>query len=192
VLLSSCLSFLADHDTTLGAFHVKGTLSGFSGSLLLAGDGVRRGRLADRGLGGAGDSDRGLGAGICRGGEREGRAGLGGAGAGAGEGRLLSRDIDLLAGAGGGADTEESLLRSGLLYSNLIASLIFALLEAVLATDKFLDFLLGDDDLLLVELLISCPLPILITLLDLCAFFSLLSDRTPGSRGRREFFHLTS
>ena len=119
----------------------------------LAGDGVRRGRLADRGLGGAGDSDRGLGAGICRGGEREGRAGLGGAGAGAGEGRLLSRDIDLLAGAGGGADTEESLLRSGLLYSNLIASLIFALLEAVLATDKFLDFLLGDDDLLLVELL---------------------------------------
>ena len=26
----------------------------------------------------------------------------------------------------------------------------------------------------------------------LCAFFSLLSDRTPGSRGRREFFHLTS
>jgi len=73
-----------------------------------------------------------------------------------------------------------------------MASLIFALLEAVLATDKFLDFLLGDDDLLLVELLISCPLPILITLLDLCAFFSLLSDRTPGSRGRREFFHLTS
>ena len=89
-----------------------------------AGEGDFLGKLALLGLGCSGVLDLGLGAdGNCLGGDREGLAGLGGAGAGAGagEGRLLSRDMDLL---GAGADI---LLLSGLLYSNLMASLILAL-----------------------------------------------------------------
>jgi len=136
------LSLRADQDTTLGAFHVIGTLSGFSGSFLifllsLAGEGDLDflGRLALLGLdgGGAGDIDlgrgdgAGAGTGICLGGDRDGLAGLGGAGAGAGEGFLRSKDIDLRAGA-------ETFLGGGRLYSNLMASLILARLEAVLAS----------------------------------------------------------
>lgn len=128
-----------------------------------AGEGDFLGRLALLCLGCSGVLDLGLGAaGNCLGGDREGLAGLGGAGAGAGagEGRLLSSDMDLL---GAGADI---LLLSGLLYSNLIASLILALLEAVLAIEVLLA-LLGDMDLLRV---LRFWLPLLMTLFDLSFF----------------------
>lgn len=188
-------SFLVDQDTTLGAFQVIGILSGFSGSFLLtgAGDGDCLGRLADLDLGGGGDIDLGRGAGVgagartCLGGDNEGLAGLGGDEAliGAGDGFLLSRDIDLRGGP-------ENFLLSGLLYSNLIASLILALLEAVLANERFRSRCprLGETDLLLV-LRLLVRLPLLITLLDLSFFLFSLSDNIPGSRGLREFLQLS-
>ena len=60
---------------------------------------------------------------------------------GAGDGFLLSRDIDLRGGP-------DNFLLSGLLYSNLIASLIFARLEAVLAFERCRCPRLGETDLL--------------------------------------------
>ena len=67
-------------------------------------------------------------------------AGLGGAGAGAGagagEGLLLSSDMD----REGFRDEADTFLGGGLLYSNLMASLILALLEAVEARDMDLVF----------------------------------------------------
>ena len=65
-------------------------------------------------------------------------AGLGGAGAGAGagEGLLLSSDID----REGFLDGADTFFGGGLLYSNLMASLILALLEAVDASDMDLVF----------------------------------------------------
>ena len=120
-----------------------------------------RGRLALLALAGAGagagegDLGLGAGAGICRGGESEGLveemcechryklcpghlAGLGGAGAGAGagEGLLLSSDMEREGFRDGGV----TFLGGGLLYSNLMASLILALLEAVDARDMDLVF----------------------------------------------------
>ena len=73
-------------------------------------------------------------------------AGLGGAGAGAGagagEGLLLSSDIE----REGFRDGGDTFLGGGLLYSNLMASLILALLEAVDASDMDLLFWLGLTD----------------------------------------------
>jgi len=62
-----------------------------------------------------------------------------------------------------------TFLGGGLLYSNLMASLILALLEAVDARDMDLVFWLGLTDRLRV-LLLLLRLPLLITLLDLSFF----------------------
>lgn len=62
-----------------------------------------------------------------------------------------------------------TFLGGGLLYSNLMASLILALLEAVDARDMDLVFWLGLTDRLRV-LLLLLRLPPLITLLDLSFF----------------------
>jgi len=66
-----------------------------------------------------------------------------------------------------GADT---FLGGGLLYSNLMASLILALLEAVEARDMDLVFWPGLTERLRV-LLLLLRLPLLITLFDLSFFF---------------------
>jgi len=86
-------------------------------------------------------------------------------------------------------DEADTFLGGGLLYSNLMASLILALLEAVEARDMDLVFWPGLTERLRV-LLLLLRLPLLTTLLDL-SFFFFCSDKMPGSRGRSEFLHLS-